>query len=241
MTDLRSFAATDPGTRRSHNEDSFVDRPDLGLFAVADGAGGHQAGEVASKAIRDALEAIPAGLAAGQLLAETRSRILEVHDALRDEADRRGPGVVMASTVVVLLARGNHYAALWAGDSRIYLLRGASLSLLTSDHSLVQEMVDAGELAADQAEAHPQANVITRAVGAGDGPLGLDKVTGGIAPGDRFLLCSDGLSKTLSLSELTGLLGTPVGLDPTEMLISAALARQVSDNVTVVVVEVLGE
>lgn len=236
MTDHRSYPATHPGARRSYNEDTFVDRSDLGLWAVADGAGGHEAGEVASGMIRDALVAIPRNLGAGQLLAEARTRLLSVHHALLDAAEQRGPNVLMASTVVVLMVRDAFFAVLWAGDSRVYLLRAGELSQLTRDHSLVQEMVDNGEIAADQAESHPHANVITRAVGAGAQDLALEKVTGSVMPGDRFLLCSDGLCKTLSAAEITGLLSAPDGVSPSEMLINAALARQVSDNVTAVVV-----
>ncbi len=235
MTRFRSFAATDAGPRRRHNEDSYVDRPDLGLWAVADGAGGHQAGEVASGMIRTALEAIPEGLEANRLLAEVRGRLLGVHAALREEAKRRGPGALVASTVAVLLARGNHFAALWAGDSRIYLLRNGVLSQITRDHSLVQEMVDAGALAPEEAERHPHANVITRAVGAGDEALVLDKVTGTGMPGDRYLLCSDGLSKTLSEAEITTLLAMPNSEPPAQRLLAAALAREAGDNVTAVV------
>ncbi len=235
----RSFSATHAGARRSHNEDSFVDRPDIGLWAVADGAGGHEAGEVASAMIHTALEDIPPHLGAGQLLAEARARLLTVHDTLLREAEARGPGVMMASTVAVLMVRDSFFALLWAGDSRIYLLRGDTFSQLTRDHSLVQELVESGQLTADEAEAHPQANIITRAIGAGEPELVLDKVTGSIAAGDRFLLCSDGLSKTLSEAELAGLLAAPAGVSPSELLVNAALARQVSDNVTAVVVEVV--
>lgn len=235
MTAFRSFAATDAGPRRRHNEDSYVDRPDLGLWAVADGAGGHQAGEVASGMIRTELEAIPQGLEGNRLLAEVRGRLLGVHAALREEATRRGPGALVASTVVVLLARGNHFAALWAGDSRIYLLRNGVLSQITRDHSLVQEMVDAGALAPEEAERHPHANVITRAVGAGDEALVLDKVTGTGMPGDRYLLCSDGLSKTLPEAEIAALLAMPNSVTPAERLLAAALAREAGDNVTAVV------
>lgn len=234
----RSHATTHNGTRRSYNEDSFVNRPDLGLWAVADGAGGHHAGEVASGMIRDALESIPADLGAGQLLAETRGRLLDVHAALLRAAEERGPGVMMASTIVVLMVRDSFYAALWAGDSRLYLLRGDAISQLTRDHSLVQDLVDSGQIAAEQAEAHPQANVITRAVGAGGADLALDKLTGTVLPGDRFLLCSDGLSKTLPATEVASLLAAPSGVSASELLINAALARQVTDNVTAVVVEI---
>jgi protein phosphatase/serine/threonine-protein phosphatase Stp1 len=236
MTRFRSCAATDAGPRRQHNEDSYVDRPDLGLWAVADGAGGHQAGEVASAMIREALEAIPPGLDGNRLLAEVRGRLLDVHAALRAEAARRGPGAMIASTVAVLLARGDHFAALWAGDSRIYLLRDGVLSQITRDHSLVQEMVDAGALTPEAAERHPHANIITRAVGAGDEPLVLDKVTGTGLPGDRYLLCSDGLSKTLPEAEIAALLAAPESVAPAQRLLEAALAREAADNVTAVAI-----
>jgi serine/threonine protein phosphatase Stp1 len=237
MTGFRSSAETDPGTRK-HNEDAFVNRPDLGVWAVADGAGGHQAGDVASAMIRDALEAIPPELDAGALLSEVRTRLQDVHQTLLTEAAERGAGALLASTAVVLLTRGNHYAALWAGDSRIYLFRNSVLSCITHDHSRVQEMVDAGLLPPEKAETHPQANVITRAVGAGSGPVVVDKVIGDIHPGDCFLLCSDGLSKTLSDAEIAEQLARVLDQSPAEQLLSAALAKGARDNVTAVVVEV---
>ncbi len=118
--------------------------------------------------------------------------------------------------------REEYYAALSAGDSRVYLLRGQVLTQLIRDHSLVQELVEAGELTADQAEGHPQANVVTRAVGAGDGPLVLDKVIGDIQPGDRFLLRRDGVSKMLSNQEIAASLAAPDGAAPAKLLIAAA-------------------
>ena len=113
---FRSWAVTHVGAIRKHNEDAYVDRPDLGIWAVADGAGGHAAGEVASGMIADALQAIPSGLSAAELLARVRLAIEQTHAALRDEAARRGPDVMVASTVVVMLAHGNYFACLWAGD-----------------------------------------------------------------------------------------------------------------------------
>jgi len=234
---LHSWAMTHPGPKRKHNEDACVDRPDLGLWAVADGAGGHHAGEVASGMIREALEAIPPGLSASELLAEVRGRIETTHEWLRAEAERRGPDVVIASTVVVLLARNEHYACLWAGDSRAYLLRDGAMRQITRDHSLVQELVEAGAIRPEDAEHHPRANVITRAVGADLDDFALDKVSGPIRPGDRFLLCSDGLSKTLPEGELAALLGETDGVPPAQALIAAALAMNVTDNVTAVTVE----
>ena len=234
----RSWALTDVGAVRKHNEDNMLVRPDIGLWAVADGAGGHASGEVASGMIVDALSRLPTHLGAGELLSGIRVAITEVHAALREEAARRGGNVMIASTFVGLMIRDRHFACLWAGDSRAYLLRHGQLQQISRDHSLVQELVDAGTLRPEEAETHPHANVITRAVGADDDALELDKVIGQIQPGDRFLLCSDGLSKTLSEQEIHGLLGAPDGVPPTELLIAAALAHRVNDNVTAVVVEV---
>ena len=229
---LRSTAATHPGAVRPRNEDSLVDRPDLGLWAVADGAGGHGSGDVASAAIAETLAAIPPGLTAAEMLAQVRLRLDAVHANLKTRAEARGGGII-ASTVAVLLVRGGHYAALWAGDSRIYLLRDAGLHRLSRDHSLVQELVDAGALVAEQAEAHPQANVITRAVGAGKA-LALDKVADRLARGDRFLLCSDGVFKELPEAEIASRLAR--GADAEE-LVRRAVEAGARDNVTVVVVE----
>jgi serine/threonine-protein phosphatase Stp1 len=233
---LTSHAATHPGAVRPRNEDALLDRPEIGLWAVADGAGGHGAGDVASTAIVAALAAIPAGLSAAELLAQVRLRLTEVHVGLQEEAARRGPGRILASTVVVMLARGEHFAMLWAGDSRGYLLRNGLLQRVTRDHSLVQELVDQGTLREEDAESHPQANVITRAIGA-QGELELDKVSGRIAAGDRYLLCTDGLFKTIPEGEIAAILAR--GGDP-EAIVTDAVGRGARDNVSAVAVDCLG-
>lgn len=230
---LASHAATHAGAVRPRNEDALLDRPDLGLWAVADGAGGHGAGDVASAAIIAALQAIPPGLSAAELLAQVRLRLSAVHAELQEEAERRGPGRIVASTVVVMLARGEHYAMLWAGDSRGYLLRQGTLSRVTRDHSLVQELVDQGTLREEDAESHPQANVITRAVGA-HGELELDKISGRIAEGDRFLLCTDGLFKTMAEAEIAAMLS---GGADAAAIVTEAVGRGARDNVSAVGVD----
>jgi protein phosphatase/serine/threonine-protein phosphatase Stp1 len=233
---FRSWAATHVGTVRTRNEDSFVNRPDIGVWAVADGAGGHQAGEVASGMVADGLSTVPGGLGAAQLLYEARSRIFRAHELLRAEAERRGADATLATTVVLLLARDDHYACLWAGDSRAYLLRRGRLIQITHDHSLVQELIDAGSISAEAATHHPRSNIITRAIGANGDPLDLDKVSDRLQPGDRFLLCSDGLSKIVPGQQLAYLLAT--AKTPAEHLVAAALQRRADDNVTAVAIEV---
>ena len=144
----------------------------------------------------------------------------------------------MASTVVALILRENHFACLWAGDSRLYLAREGTARRLTVDHSLVQDLQAAGVIDPEEARDHPDGNVITRAIGAGEQDPELDKRMGEVVPGDRFLLCSDGLCKSLSDDELAlRLSGGAVAGD----LIVAALERAASDNVTAVLVDVAGD
>jgi serine/threonine-protein phosphatase Stp1 len=231
---LFARAASHAGTVRTRNEDAYVDRSDIGLWAVADGAGGHGAGDVASAAVAAALSDLPIGLSAAETLAQVRLRLGAVHADLQRQAAASVNGDIPATTVVVMMARREHFACLWVGDSRAYLLRNGTLCQMTHDHSLVQELVEAGSLAPEDAENHPQANVITRAIGSQE-DLQLDKVAGRIAPGDILLLCTDGLFKALPEREIEQLLGAGHG---PEQLIEQALRAGARDNVTAVVVEV---
>jgi serine/threonine protein phosphatase PrpC len=139
---------------------------------------------------------------------------------------------------VVLVIRQGRFGCLWAGDSRAYLLRNDNFRRLTRDHSLVQELVDAGHLDARDAERHPRANVITRAVGAQAPTLELDMVTGRVLRGDRFLLCSDGLSKAVEDDTLGAILRADPPDAAADRLLAEALGRKARDNVTAVVLEV---
>jgi serine/threonine-protein phosphatase Stp1 len=186
--------------------------------------------------VASALQAITPGLSAAEILLEVRSRLETAHAHLNAEATRYGASALMATTVVVVLARDDHFACLWAGDSRAYLLRGQALTRITRDHSLVQAMVETGEISEEEAVSHPKANIITRAVGAGIEQLDLEKRTGQLQAGDRLLLCSDGLSKTLPEALLAELLS---GDDESaaERLVTAALMAKVSDNVTAITID----
>lgn len=233
---FRSRAATHPGTAGRMNEDGYLNRPDLGLWVVADGAGGHQSGEVASGEVVAALRDIAAGLSAVAMLQEVRTRLETAHERLRSASESRGEGVIMATTVVVLIVRDDHFACLWAGNSPAYLLRGDVLTKITRDHSLVQDLVESGMITEAEAVNHRQANIITRAVGADQESLELDKRTGPLLPGDRLLLCSDGLSKTLSPAEIASLLSLEQGADA-EQLVMAAIDARAIDNVTAITIE----
>jgi serine/threonine protein phosphatase PrpC len=235
-----SAAATHVGAVRKHNEDACLDRGEVGLWAVADGMGGHEAGDVASAMIVEQLALITPPADAVGFLAEVRAALGETNRRLLAEAARRGPHAVIGSTVVVLIAHGSHFACLWAGDSRLYRYRDGVLEQVTRDHSQVQDMVDAGVITADEAERHPLANIITRAIGT-QPDLTLDKISDRLSPDDVFLLCSDGLSKMASDAEIARVVGAnPIGRLP-QALIDLALAHGGKDNVTVVAVQVEDE
>ncbi|WP_439578929.1 PP2C family protein-serine/threonine phosphatase [Elioraea sp.] len=232
----RGWGATHAGTKRPSNQDAYLLRSEIGLWAVADGAGGHGGGEIASARVVEELRALPLGLSSGELLARTRDALEEANAALREEARARGPSAMLASTVVALMLRGGHFACLWAGDSRCYLWRGGYLTRLTRDHSMVQELVDAGALTEEGAARHPHANVVTRAVGADD-TLNLDKVTGQVMSGDLFVLCSDGVAKDLGDAAIaSALIAGGDGQGLADSLIALAMTAGSTDNVTVVVV-----
>jgi protein phosphatase/serine/threonine-protein phosphatase Stp1 len=236
---LQSAGATDVGSVRRINEDAWLGRPDIGLWAVADGMGGHQAGDVASREVIDRLTDVGIASDASDLLAAVRCAIAEANRALRAEAARRDAGTVIGTTVVALMAHGGHFACLWAGDSRLYRWREGGLVQLSHDHSHVQDMVDAGVLTAQEAERHPMANVITRAVGTQDS-VALDQISDALAPGDIFLVCTDGLSKMVPEPEIAAILGKNAIADQPAALIEAAIAHGGADNVTAVVVGVCG-
>ncbi|WP_313474761.1 PP2C family protein-serine/threonine phosphatase [Agrobacterium pusense] len=231
----RHSARTHIGYVRKVNEDAILVRPDIGLWAVSDGMGGHAAGDFASQAITEILDRLPADLDPAEAMQEVRKALHEAHQLIGVEAARRGSGSIGA-TVVVLLLSAEHFMCFWVGDSRLYRLRGDDLEMISSDHSLVGELVEKGLLAWDEAENHPQANQITRAIGVGE-MLEIDKRRGDIRPGDRFLLCSDGLSKYASFDLLRRHLAErPIHLLADELL-EIALKGGAIDNISVIVVE----
>ena len=228
-----SAARTHVGSVRRLNEDNFCERLDIGLWAVADGMGGHQAGEVASGLIVEALGQVDDTSSGYAFLDDVRDSILRVNRTLIARAAVMAPGSVIGSTVVALLAFGGHYACLWAGDSRGYLFRDGRLEQITRDHSRLQELLDSGSLSRAEAKSYTRSNVITRAVGVTD-RLALDMQQGPVEPGDIFLLCSDGLTGMLDDREIAALLQDPSLDAAADALIARTLERGARDNVTVV-------
>lgn len=233
---LRHAMRTDTGLVRKANEDSIIALPGRGVWAVSDGMGGHVGGCFASETVVNAIDAIDPSLGGGALMQATRDAMAAANETIMVESRRQG-GVTMGATVVILVIADGYFAGLWAGDSRLYLLRGGELTMISRDHSLVSDLVDAGQLAPEDAESHPHANVITRAVGAVDA-LDLDKRRGHVEAGDRFLLCSDGLSRYAEDSTIRSVLAAEPLDTVTDRLVDLALAQGGADNISAIVVDV---
>ncbi|HEY2009025.1 MAG TPA: protein phosphatase 2C domain-containing protein [Rhizomicrobium sp.] len=226
------------GCRRKNNEDALICRPEIGLWAVADGMGGHAAGDVASALVVESLGdvAARAGIAALQKAAEEALGRAN-HEIYRLSVEK---GRTMGSTVVTLLVEADGFACLWAGDSRAYLLRERVLRALTRDHSLVQQLVNSGDLTPEAALNHPNSNIITRAVG---NLPALEIEHGAAEPiqaGDIFLLASDGLTRLLSEAEMAEA-DTAPDLDRlADRWVDMALERGAPDNLSFILLRVSG-
>jgi protein phosphatase/serine/threonine-protein phosphatase Stp1 len=230
-------SSTHTGTVRTRNEDRLLVRSDLGLWAVADGAGGHAGGDVAADRIVSDLNGILPDTSR-TLEPDRIARVVEnTHRALLDQARQRGVDA-MASTIAIMISDGSNVVCLWAGDSRVYRYRRGILEQLTEDHSLTQELVRSGQITADEAERHPRRNIITRAVGAPGDAFALESTRATAEPGDMYLICSDGLCKALNDGEIAATLTWASDLSPADALMAAALAHQASDNVSAVVVAI---
>ena len=231
---FQTGAATHVGMVRKLNEDSLLARPDIGMWAVADGMGGHGGGDVASQAVVSALARLDPADSAPQMLGQFEDRVARVNAELRALARSRGEAVI-GTTLAALLIHGAHYACVWCGDSRAYLLRDGAMAQISRDHSEVQDLVDRGILEAAEARTWPRRNVITRALGVAD-RADLEISDGPARPGDRFLLCSDGLTNHLGDAEIAAMLGGGAPQKVCDDLVALTLRRGASDNVSIIVV-----
>lgn len=232
-------AATHPGLVRPVNEDRFLVLPESGVWAVADGMGGHEAGALASQTIVAALRSISVPASATDLLAQLEDRIIRADAQLKEIARQHGHNAVIGSTVAVLLLFDRHYACVWSGDSRLYRVRAARIAQISRDHTEVQELIDQGVLHPEEAKTWPRRNVVTRALGAHGAPE-LDLDQGPIEPGDVFVICSDGLTSYVADDEI---LAHTVDEHPQaacDALLALALERGGADNITVVIVRCSG-
>ncbi len=230
---IEAGAATHVGKVRQQNEDNYLVATRLGLWAVADGMGGHEAGDIASRVVVEELAAIAVPATASELLANCEWRIVSANSRLKKLADERG--AVIGTTVAVLLIFDGHYAALWSGDSRIYRLRKHRIEQISVDHTEVQELISAGKLTAEEARAWPRRNVITRAIGVSDDPE-LEIKGSALEPGDIFVICSDGLTAHVADREILALASAHPPQKACDLLVKLTLDRGAVDNVTVVAV-----
>jgi len=226
---------THVGLRRKVNEDSLAIRTERGLWAVADGMGGHEAGDVASAKVAEALLDLPIVYGLDEVVAVAIEALANVNRELIELAGSTDVERSIGSTVVGLAIADDEYRCFWAGDSRAYRLRGSELAQLSRDHSLVQSLVDAGMLNPVDAENHPNANVITRAVGVSS-DLVVDTVGGDVLPGDCFVLASDGITRLVADEELAVELQSANLEEAADRIVEMVLARGAPDNLTLVVV-----
>lgn len=235
--DLSCVSRTHVGLRRKVNEDSIAIRTDRGLWAVADGMGGHDAGDVASSTVTEALMRLPIVYSLDQLVEAAVSALQGVNQKLIELAGSTDTSRTIGSTVVGLAIADRQFRCFWAGDSRAYRVRDRKLDRLSRDHSLVQDLVNAGMMNPQEAETHPNANVITRAVGVVE-ELKVEVVSGDVLPGDQFLLASDGLTRVVSDEELATELLTNRAAEAADRLVDIVLSRGAPDNISIIIIDV---
>lgn len=229
MQSLGFAAQSVAGRVRGHNEDAVLCLPELGLWAVADGMGGHECGEVASALALDTLrQSVVAGSGLESSIHAAHQAILA---AVQEEGGRR-----MGSTVVAVRFVDADYEVAWIGDSRAYRISLDGIVRLTRDHSWVQAMIDAGELSFDDARQHPRRNIVTQCLGQGEQELEVGRVQGSLAPGELLLLCSDGLTGELTDEQIQEVCAGAATLDElVEELIGLANRLGGKDNISCIV------
>ncbi len=233
---LDTAGATHVGMVRQRNEDNLLVNPEVGIWSVADGMGGHSRGDLASTLIVESLKGIARPASAADLLAACEHKVLQANSRIREIARDSGQGV-MGATLAVLLVYDADYACIWAGDSRIYWIHGGVIQQVSRDHTEVAELVAEGVLSESQAKDWPR-NVVTRAIGVRDDPE-LEISSGKVSPGDAFVMCSDGLTAHVSDQEILEYVSKYDAQSACDQLIRLTLERGAVDNVTVVVVRYL--
>jgi serine/threonine protein phosphatase PrpC len=230
---IEAGAATHVGKVRRQNEDNYLVATRNGLWAVADGMGGHAAGDVASRTVVEELAAVAVPATAAELLASCEQHICRANSHLKKLGDERG--ALIGTTVAVLLIFEGDYACLWSGDSRIYRLRHHLIEQISVDHTEMQQLISEGKLTVEEARAWPRRNVITRAIGVSDDPE-LEITGGTLEAGDIFVICSDGLTAHIANEEILALADENPPQKACDLLVDLTLERGAIDNVTVVAV-----
>jgi protein phosphatase len=232
-----SAHVTDVGTRRKINEDSVLEMPSQGFWVVADGMGGHAAGDYASQSITRLLAELQVrNRPVADIVDDIEDRLTELNHTLQDYA-RQQQAAVVGSTVVILLLTTDVGVCIWVGDSRLYQFRNHEVKCISRDHSLVQTLIERGEIKPEDARNHPSRNVITRAVGADRTVFSEMRVFKPQA-GDAYILCSDGLYGEVHEMDMLDIVNGLNPRDAAEALLSVALTDGADDNVSLVVVKI---
>jgi serine/threonine protein phosphatase PrpC len=226
-------AATHVGLIRDRNEDGYLVRPEAGVWAVADGMGGHDDGDVASRTVIEALGSIDVPRSADELLSCCERRIFDANWRLKELSRQRGDTII-GTTVAVLLIFDDYFSCVWSGDSRIYVIRQSSIAQISCDHTEVQDLIARGLLTTEEAEGWRGSNAITRAVGVFDLPE-LEMRSGPVEVGDVFVLCTDGLTRHVQDTEIYRTVTNSAPQAACDQLIQLTLERGAFDNVTVIV------
>ena len=232
---FESFGLSHAGRVRDLNEDRYLIAPRSGLWLVADGMGGHDAGEVASASIVEHLATLGVASSAPDLRARFEDRIVRANAQIWAIAQARG-GTTIGSTVAALITFDRQFACIWLGDSRVYLVRDGAIVQLSHDHTEVQELLDRGVITPDEARVWPRRNVITRAVGVEE-EIATDMELGQARPGDVFVLNTDGLTAHVNDAEILEAASSCPPQEACEALVEKVLERGGTDNVTVIVVK----
>lgn len=228
----RSAGRSDVGLQRLVNEDAFYHSTEQGIWAVADGMGGLARGDYASGVVAEAFVHFVKAKTLALSIRELEMKLRAAHNNCRHSF----PGERVGSTVAALFAYGSYAFLLWAGDSRVYRQRDDELLLLTKDHTVAQQKIASGELSPERAAFHPSAHVLTRAVGVHQ-TLHLELDYAPVAPGDRFLICSDGVYKDLVHREIRQALARGTAQQAVDALIDRALQKGGHDNITAIIVD----
>jgi len=226
-------AATHVGKVRRRNEDSYLVHPDAGIWAVADGMGGHEAGDIASQLIVEALQSIRGTTSATDLLDTCEERIGAAN--VRLKAMGRERGAIVGATLALLLAFDDYYACLWAGDSRIYIVRDNMIAQLSRDHTELTDLLVKGVVGPEEARTWASPNALTKAIG-GSEDLDLEITSGPMVRGDVFVICSDGLTRHVTDQEILHHVSNGSSQQACERLVALTLERGATDNVTLIVV-----
>ncbi|MCP5208589.1 MAG: serine/threonine-protein phosphatase [Hahellaceae bacterium] len=232
----KSKAVSHVGKVRQHNEDSVLDKPAQGLWVVADGMGGHEAGDIASQMIVNTLDQLSPRAYISDYIDLVDDTLVRINQDLLDYSQKKLNGLTVGSTAVCMITRGQLGVVLWVGDSRLYRLREDHLVQLTKDHSEVQRLVDEGVITAEQAENSAFKNVLTRALGAHE-VVDIDINAFDIAAGDRFLLCSDGLYNELTEQEINTLIRARPFDQVADVFTNKILNTPARDNFSFIVIE----